>query len=173
MANTLINRVTNAAVHLDGRSLLGRCEEVSIPTIKNIMAEHKTLGMNGKFEMPAGIDKMEARFKWNSYYPDVLGKAYNPTKAVSVQVRSSVSTWASTGKVAEAPLVVHLQGTFKDAPTGAFKQHDNVELESLMNVTYIKVVQNGVELVEVDVLANIHKVNGVDILADYRANLGI
>lgn len=173
MANISVNRVTNANIYMDGKSLLGRAEEVSLPVIKQIMAEHKALGMNGKFELPAGVDKLEARIKWNSFYYDVLVKAGNPNQAVQLQARSSMKVHTSTGVVAEQPVVVHMTASFKDLPTGNFKQHDNVELESNLNVTYCKLVINNVEVVEIDVLANVHKVNGVDVLAQYRANLGI
>lgn len=173
MANIQINRATNANIYIDGKSLLGKAEEVTVPTIKQMMVEHKALGMNGKVELPSGVDKLEARIKWSSFYGDVLAKTANPNQSVQLQVRSSVKTFNSNGLVAEQPLVIHMTATFKDFPTGAFKQHDNVELESNLNVTYCKVVLNGVEITEIDVLANIHKVNGVDILAQYRANLGI
>lgn len=173
MANTQVNRVTNANVYVDGRSYLGRAEEVSLPTVKNIMSEHKALGMNGKFELPAGIDKLEARIKWNSFYQDVMVKFGNPNQSIQLQIRTSIKTWASGGVVAEVPCVVHLTCQAKDFPLGNFKQHDNVELESLLNCTYCKLVIAGQDVLEIDVLANIHKVNGVDILAQYRANLGI
>ena len=173
MANIQINRVTNANIYLDGKSLLGKAEEVTSPLIKQIMSEHKALGMNGKVELPSGVDKLETRIKWSSFYPDVLAKIANPYQALQLQVRASVKTYNSNGLATEVPLVIHITGTCKDFPTGSYKQHDNVELESNFNVTYCKVVLNGVEITEVDVLANIHKVNGVDILANYRANLGI
>ena len=174
MANIQVNRVTNANIYMDGKSLLGRAEEVSLPVIKQMMAEHKALGMNGKFELPAGVDKLEAKIKWNSFYADVLAKAANPNQAVNLQVRSSIKTWTPNGAIQpETPVVVHMTALFKDFPTGNFKQHDNVELESNLTVTYCKVVVGGVEITEIDVLANIHKVNGTDILASYRQNLGI
>jgi hypothetical protein len=173
MSNIQVNRVTNANVYVDGRSYLGRVEEMTLPTVKQIMAEHKALGMNGKFELPAGVDKLEARLKWNSFYPEAMTKFANPNVSIQLQIRSSLKTWGSSGVLAEVPVVVHLTCQSKDFPTGAFKQHDNVELESMLACTYCKLVVNGQEIMEIDVLANIHKVNGADILAAYRANLGI
>jgi P2 family phage contractile tail tube protein len=67
---------------------------------------------------------------------------------------------------------VYLTGTFKNAPTGNFKQHDNVELESMFNVTYMKQEIDGADIVEFDVMANIYKVDGVDKLNTYKANIG-
>jgi hypothetical protein len=60
----------------------------------------------------------------------------------------------------------------KNFPGFSFKQHDNVEAESSLGVTYYKLVINGKIVVEIDVLANIYKVNGEDMLTNYRSNIG-
>ena len=172
MSKISINRLTNVNVYLDGASLLGRAEECKLPAVKTIQAEHKALGMVGKTAFFSGLDKLEAEFKWNAFYPEVMSKAANPFNAVSLQVRGSVETWGSDGRTDEKSMVVHLQGTFKEFPLGEFKPHDNALFNTKMNVTYFKCLCDGEELYEVDILANIYKVKGVDLLANYRANIG-
>src|ERR1044072_72072 len=85
-----INRLTNANVYMDGKSFLGKAEEINLPAIKHMMSEHKALGMVGKMEFWSGIDKMEAKIKWNSFYPDALKKMADPTTAIQLQVRGSL-----------------------------------------------------------------------------------
>ncbi|MBK8638024.1 MAG: phage major tail tube protein [Chromatiaceae bacterium] len=172
MAKIDINRVTNANVYLDGTSFLGRAEEVDLPNIKHKMSQHKALGMVGTIESWSGIEKMEAKFKWSSFYKEVLAKAADPFKAVSVQVRSSLETYSSAGRIAEVPVVVFLTGQFDSIPAGNYKQHDNVEITNGMTVSYCKVVVDGVDVVEFDAFANIYKVKGQDLLSTYRANIG-
>lgn len=172
MAKIEVNRLTNAAVRLNGESFLGRAEEVELPNIKHKFVEHKALGMVGTIEAWAGIEKMEAKFKWSSFYKEVLTKAANPFEAVSVQVRGSLETYSSSGRIKEVPVVVLLTGQFDSIPTGSYKQHDNVELTNGMTVSYCKVMADGEELVEFDATGNIYKVNGKDLLATYRANIG-
>lgn len=168
-----INRVTNANIYMDGVSLLGRAEEISAPVVKTKTAEHKALGMVGVADFFSGIDKMEAKIKWNSFYPDVMKKTANPVSTVKLQIRTSVESYTADGRGAQVPAVIYMTVQYKDFPLGNFKQHDNVELEQNMSVYYYKLEINGEVITEVDILANIFKVNGVDILADYRANLGI
>lgn len=167
-----INRLTNCNVYLDGGSQLGRCEEAKVPAVKYVMSEHKALGMVGKVELYTGLDKMEADFKWASFYPDVLTTIANPFKAVPIQVRGSLQTWDDSGLVSETAMVVHLRGSFKEISFGDYKMLTPAEFPSKFNVTYTKCVSDGVELYEADVLSNILKVNGVDLLANYRANIG-
>jgi hypothetical protein len=168
-----INRCTNANIYLDGGSFLGRAEEVSLPTVKFKNSEHKAIGMVGSMEFFSGIEKMEAKIKWNSFYPEVLKKVADPTKQIAMQVRASIETYGSGGRLEQKPLVIFLTVQSKDFPLGNFKQHDNVEVETNLNVYYAKVELNGEEIIEVDVLSNTYKVNGVDLLATYKSNLGI
>ncbi|MNT98798.1 Phage tail tube protein FII [compost metagenome] len=61
---------------------------------------------------------------------------------------------------------------FKKNPLGSFKQNDNAEFSSGFAAYYVKQQLAGKDIVELDVLANIYKVGGVDQLDLYRANLG-
>lgn len=172
MGQISIKQITNANVYIDGTSFLGKIEEAKLPDVVATLSEHKALGMIGKIELPNGIDKMEMSMKWNSLYGDVLKKAANPFKAVQLQCRSSQETYTGQGRTEEVPVVVHLTGSFKKFPLGGYKQHDNVEAETTMTITYFRLVVNGEDIVEVDVLSNIYKVGGVDLLAQYRSNIG-
>lgn len=172
MAKAEVNRLTNANVYVNGNSFLGKAEEVMAPTVKHKLSEHKALGLVGSFELWAGIDKMEMKIKWNSFYKDVWKVIADPTKAISIQIRGSLETYTSQGRTAEVPIVIYCTAFAKDLPFGNFKQHDNVELETNFTVTAVKQEIDGEVVSEIDVLANIYKVNGVDILQAYRANTG-
>lgn len=173
MAAAQVNRLTNANIYINGISRLGKAEQVTLPMIKHMLAEHKALGMVGKMEFWSGIDKMEMKIKWNSFYDDVMKLFGNPIKPMNLQVRGSLETYTSAGRTLEVPVVCYVTGSSKDFPMGDFKQHDNVELESNMSVTYCRLEINGAVIVEIDVLSNIYSVAGTDILAQYRNNLGI
>lgn len=172
MADILVNRITNANIYLDGSSMLGRAEEINLPQIKHKLSEHKALGMVGATEFFAGIDKLECKIKWTSLFAEVMKKAANPFQAVLLQARASLENYTGAGRTGEVPVVMTIQGTFKDFPLGNYKQHENAELETNLSVTYAKMVIAGAEIFEIDVLANIYKVDGEDLLATYRANIG-
>ncbi len=172
MSNITVNRVTNANVYINGVSQLGKAEEIDLPKVTTKMVEHKALGMVGSFELPSGIDKLEVRIKWNAVYADAISNMANPYKAHEFSCRSSVESWTAGGREGQAPMKCTFRGTFKEAPMGNFKQHDNVEMETRVAVTYVKLEYNGVPKIEIDVLANIWKVDGVDILSTYKANIG-
>ena len=74
--------------------------------------------------------------------------------------------------MAEVPYVVFLTASFDEVPLGDFKQNDKAEFASKYYASYVKQVVNSQEILELDVMANIYKVNGADKLATYRTNIG-
>lgn len=172
MAAITVNRLTNANVYVDGSSQLGKAEEVSLPDITFKQSEHKALGMIGSFELFSGIEKMEATIKWNAFYPDVLTQFANPRKSLNLQVRASLESHSSQGLTNEVACVAYLTGQPKNFPAGNYKQSDNVEATSKMTITSYKLEIAGEVVVEYDALSNIYYVNGEDIFATYRSNIG-
>ncbi|WP_019561745.1 phage major tail tube protein [Caldimonas manganoxidans] len=173
MANILIHRITNANIYMDGANLLGRAEEIELPQVKVKMAEHKALGMVGTIRAFSGIEALEGKIKWASFYADVLKKAANPFKTVQLQVRGSLEGWNTpAGRNTEKPVVAVMQVLFKNFPLGQFKQHENVEITTEFDAWMVKLTAEGQDILEIDVAANIYKAGGVDMLANYRANIG-
>jgi P2 family phage contractile tail tube protein len=172
MSKIQVNRIVNANIYIEGVNMLGRAEEIKLPDISAIMAEHKALGMIGKMELPSGFDKLEGEIKWNSLYEEAAKYMANPFKALQLQCRSSIESYGSGGRIEEVPLTTFLTVMFKKNPLGAFKQHDNAEFTSTFSATYIKQVIKGKDVLELDYMANIFKVNGEDLLATYRDNIG-
>jgi uncharacterized protein len=170
--NIELNTLNNCNIYIDGNCLLGRAEEIKLPTVKFKKAEHKAVGMIGTIKLPSGIDALEGEIKWNSFYASLWPKLLDPYTAVQLQVRGSLETHTSQGRVAEVPYVVFLTASFDEVPLGDFKQNDKAEFMSKYYASYVKQVVNSQEILELDVMANIYKVNGTDKLATYRANIG-
>ena len=101
-----------------------------------------------------------------------MKQAGDPFTNVQMQVRSSVEQYTSNGRTAQVPAICYMSAAYKSFPMGSFKQHDNVELESNLSVYYCKLEVDGQVVIEIDVMANIYKVDGVDLFAQYRANIG-
>lgn len=158
---------------MDGGSLLGRAEEITLPDVKYKQADHKALGMFGEMEYTAGMEKLTTKIKWNSFYPEVLKKTANPYSAIKLQIRASMEIFEGGARVAEVPVIVYLTVRSKGTPLGTFKAQDNAEGETEFAVSYFKQDINSETIIEVDVEANIWIVDGVDLLANYRQNLGI
>ena len=167
-----VSALPNANVFIDGVSLLGQAAEVTLPEVTAVMSEFKALGMQGTLEVFSGVEKMEATIKWTSFYADVLKAIGNFTKSVQLQLRGNLQEYGAGGVTNEVPYVVMMTATAKKFPSGSFKASTMSEQETSFAVSYLKVSINRVDIIEVDVIANIYKVDGVDVLATYRTNIG-
>lgn len=174
MPPVTVKRLQEANVYLNGNSLLGQTSEIKLPEVVHKYSDHKALGLVGELELWSSLQKMNADFTFNSYYPDTMALCADPFTACDLQVRSSLRTYGPGGGVtSEVPVVAFLKGTWIQSATGSFKQGDPSDIPTKMSVKYFRLVVDGREILEVDVLANIFKVGGNDLLAQYRQNLGI
>ncbi len=168
-----VNKVFDANVYLNNASKHGLASEITCPNIAALMAEYKALGMVGSVEFFNGFDKMEASIKWT--YPDNEAKkaCANFTKPVDIMVRSSKAQYDTGGITAETPIVIYMKGYPKQHPGGSYKKGEDTEVESTFHVLYYKEEVDGETIVELDVMNNIYKVDGEDLLVERRQNLGI
>lgn len=169
-----INKLTNANIYINGVDFIGKAEEVTVPMIKLEKVEHKGLGLIGKPKFPVGINLEQAKIKWNSLYEGAISALANPYGTVNVQARASLETYTSQGRSAQKEVVCMFSGSVEDVPSlGTLKHLENAESETVIDATYLKLTIDGAEKYEVDTVNNIYKVDGVDMLEDFRTNLGI
>lgn len=168
-----MEQIKNANVYIDGASYLGKVKEVTLPEIKQKMNEQKALGMFGTKKVPAGFEAMEAKLKWAAWLPEIIKKAANPFVQVDMQIRGNYEVFGAFGIEAEKPAICYLKGTFENIPLGTIQPNEGIEVETSLSVSYIKMVVDGQELFEIDIDNNIYVVDGVDLLQQFRANLGV
>ena len=99
--STVIHQIVNANTYMDGNSLLGKAKEFKLPDLEFEFIEHKGLGLHGTVKLPAGLNAMEGEVIWDSFYPEVRVKAYNPYKNVQLMTRSKVLVFDSRGLATE------------------------------------------------------------------------
>lgn len=167
-----ITKVYNANVYLDGtNSLLGKAREIALPTLTVNTEEHKALGMVGAVELPTGLAALVTTITWAGWYADRLAFT-NPFRTHKLQVRANLETYEAGGRIAELPLVASITGSWKVAPLGTFNAGQAGEIQDELRTMYVRVEVDGREVLEIDVGGNVWRVNGEDVLEQYRANLG-
>jgi len=168
-----INKVFDANVYVNNASKHGQASEITCPDVTYIMNDYKSLGMYGTARFPNGIEAMEANFKWTYPDNDAQVAMANPQKAADVMVRSSKAVYDNGGLVEEIPVLILLRGFPTKHQGGSFRGKEDVEVESTLAVNYYKLEVGGDEIIEVDAINNIFKVEGEDVLEERRNNLGI
>ena len=168
-----INKVADANVYVNNTSTHGQASQVVCPQVEAIMNEYNSLGMIGTVELPAGFSAMEATITWTYPSNEVQAAFSDPFTAVNLMVRSNKSVWNNGGLERDEPVSIIMRGLPKQHSSGTFAGKDAVEVESALAVNYYKLEVDGTEILEIDVINNIFKVDGVDRLAQRRRNLGI
>lgn len=166
----MINSITNANVYLNGGKLAGKLEELELPAVKMKMEDVSALGMFADTEIPVGLEKMEAKLKWNSIYRENWAeeKAGGNTTLI---VKSDMVEHGARGIVWHRKVTVTLTGFFKEFPLGTIKASAKQDgLEHIMTVNYLKLEVDGKILHEVDVFNNIFRQDSTDVLKYFKAN---
>lgn len=159
------NKITHANVYLEGNSLLGKVEECLLPDVKFKKIEKKALGMIGTVELFAGIEKMEAKIKWDSIYPDTFKNLANPLKILKLMIYASVEELTPNKSGEPGKLTTEIHGTINNFPLGLFQAGTKVQnIETSFSVVYLKQTYNDNPILEIDVLSNILKVEEEDVL---------
>lgn len=165
----MINSIINANAYIQSTKLAGKISELELPAVKIKTQEVTALGLYGTTEVPAGVEKMEAKFKFNAIYIDAW-KHENPHKTCRMTVKSNMQTNAADGVTKNVPVVATIAGLFKELPSGSIKPQERLEAEHLMTVTYYKLEVDKKVVWEIDVFNNIFKHFGKDLLEDFNAN---
>lgn len=166
----MINSITNANVYLSGNKLAGKLEELELPAIKVKMEDISALGMFAETQIPVGLEKMEAKFKWNSIYPENW-KDESPFRTCRMIVKSDQVLNGALGQQNHTPVTVTISGMFKEFPLGSIKPGAKQDgLEHVMAVTYLKVEVKKDILYEIDVFNNVYKQGSNDLLSSFKSN---
>ncbi len=167
-----INAIYNANVYLDGNNLLGKAGEFKLPEFEIGQDEYKALGMVGTIKLPNGVEALEGEITWNSLYPEVAAKANHPFKAAQLMVRSNLQTFDARGLFKEVAVVTTVTATFSKNGLGGLKPKEKSEQASTYQATEIRQMVDGRETLYYNAFKNIYRVDGVDVLAQMRKNIG-
>lgn len=168
-----VAKIRDANVYVEGTSTHGQAGEITLPDVAAAKSDYKALGMVGTMELFNGFDKMEATIKWNSPSDNIMIGCADPRKSVNLMICSSREVYEAGSIKGEEPVRYFLKGTSKNFNLGSLKAKEDSETETKFSVSYVKMVQNGIDIYELDVNNNIFKVGGVDLMAKYRENLGV
>ena len=167
-----LNAIYNANVYIDGNNLLGKAAEITAPEVEFTMDEVTGLGLFGTIKLPSGMEALESEITWNSFYPEVAARSKKPFKAVQLMIRSNLQTFDAAGLQKEVPMVTTMTGTFGKDALGGFKPKEKAEFSSTFHVNEVRQVADGRELFYYNSFNNILRVDGVDVLAQMRKNIG-
>jgi len=171
--NPVPSVLINAKIYNEGKELMG-AGTVELPDLEFMTETVSGLGMGGEIDLPVlgHFQSLTMSVSWNTVSKQSVSLLAPRTHALVIY--ASIQDWdTGGGTFAPAPVRVMVQATPKKSGVGKFEVGKKMEPGNEFELTFIKMSIGGEEVLEIDKLNMICRINGVDYLADVRTHLGM
>lgn len=167
----LPSKLKNFAVFNDGNNYQGQVTEVTLPKLTRKLEDYRAGGMNGPIKLDYGQEGMSIECTYGGLMRTVLDQWGVPTHD-GVQMRFAGAYQAEDNPNPDAVEVV-MRGRHGEMDFGNAKPGDDSPFKVKTELSYYKLTINGEDIIEIDLVNMIEKINGVDNLAKVRTAIGL
>ena len=171
MAKQLPAVLKNYSLFVDGNSYAGVAKTIELPEIVKKTEEYRAAGMIGDIELDMGFEKMESTVTYTGV--DSRHFAQLAKCAVNDLPLRYVGAYERQDTCQHVIREVYMRGSLKELPLGEMELGSLNEQELVYGVTYLKVVDDGGTLCEIDLVNGICILGGVDKTSQINAMLGL
>lgn len=166
-------KLKNLNLFNDGNSYLGLVKSLTLPSLGRKMEAYRGGGMNGPVKADLGMSDDGIQFEWKTGGIDLISlRQFGAVNASSVALRfSGPYQQDDTGEVSNVEVVV--RGRHETIEMGDAQPGEDTEHSMTTTCSYYKLTVDGEEIIEIDLLNFVEKVNGVDMLEKHRTAMGI
>jgi P2 family phage contractile tail tube protein len=129
------------------------------------------MGVNGEIDSPTlgQFESMEQEIQFNTLYSSAVDML-NPLNAVNLTFRAAQQVYdkSTGGGYAFKSLRIVEMGRVKKFNPGKIEKNNSMEATITLELTYILVEVDDTEILCIDKLNQVYRVNGEDMLADVR-----
>ena len=167
--NYVPEKINDANVYIDGDKAIGASSSIDMPEVVMKSSTVSGMGIGGEIDSPSiGLfESMEQEIQFNTLYSS-FANMLSPLKTVNLTIRAAQQVYDKNGGYAHKGLKVVEMGRVKKFKPGKVKKGETMEASVTIELTYIKIENDGEVLVEIDKLNSVYVVNGEDMLAEIR-----
>lgn len=155
----------------DSNSYQGVVTAVTLPKLSRKLDAYRGGGMNGAAFVDNGLDDDALDMEWTiGGIDDLVLKQWGASAAVPLRFAGSYQR-DDTGE--EIAVEIEVRGRHQAFDFGEAKQGEDTETKITTKNTYFRLTWDGRELMEIDTINMIEKVDGTDLLEQRRKNLGL
>jgi P2 family phage contractile tail tube protein len=173
-AKTLPEVINNYNVYDDrAQRLIGISGEVELPNFEAMTETLSGSGILGEVEDPVTghFSSMTIKIPFSNLWTNLYG-LMNTTRPPQLTLRGSMQVTDTDTNVTDyAPVKIVLRGKCKTTETGKVDAGKKMESSIEMEISYIKITVDGVDLVELDKLNFKFVLGGVDMMAKIRSQI--
>ncbi|MEY9333157.1 P2 family phage contractile tail tube protein [Pseudomonas protegens] len=166
-------KLKNLNLFNDGNSYLGVVKSVTLPPLGRKMEAYRGGGMNGSVKADLGFSDDGIQFEWKTGGLDLIAlRQFGSVNASGIMLRfSGAFQQDDTGDVSTVEVVV--RGRHETIEMGDASPGEDTEHSITTTCSYYKLTVDNEDIIEIDLLNFIEKVNGVDMLEKQRNAIGI
>lgn len=167
------SKVFQVNVFIDGETFFGFADEMTIPVVTATTQEHNSLGGFGTINLVTGMEAMEGEIKWKGMDKTIDKATANPYRERDLMVMGNIEQYAGTLGRVNKPFKYFMRVRFRATASADFASKTDVDSSTPYDCYAIKKEIDGEVMYDYDPRNKIHKVGGVDVLAEVRRNMGI
>ena len=160
--------INNYNAYQNGTKLIGVTAETTLPEMEQMSETLSMAGMLGEREVSAigHFGALEQEVPFSNLTEDIFA-GMTPASGINITFRGSEQvTDPSTGAKKSIPIRVVERGTFKSFNPGTIKKGGAGNPTVKYSIDYILLEVNGKQILKLDKLNNVFKVNGKDVIKD-------
>ncbi|WP_433589646.1 phage major tail tube protein [Pseudomonas koreensis] len=169
----LPRKLKNLNLFNDANSYVGVVKTVTLPPLGRKMENYRGGGMNGPVKADLGFTDEGIQFEWKTGGLDLISlRQFGAVNASGVALRfSGAFQRDDTGDISAVEVV--MRGRHETIEMGEAQPGEDTEHSITTTCSYYKLIVDNEDIIEIDLLNFIEKVNGVDMLEKQRAAIGL
>lgn len=155
----------------NGENFVGQVAEVTLPKLTRKMEDYQGGGMSGPIKVDFGQEAIQLEWTCGGFMRAVLGQ-YAITKHDGVLLRFAGGYQSEDSTQVDSVEIV-IKGRHSEIETGTAKAKEDTAFKVTTVASYYKLSINGEDVIEIDFVNMIEKINGNDLLAALRTAIGL
>ena len=155
----------------NGENFVGQVVEVTLPKLTRKMEDYQGGGMSGPIKVDFGQEGIQLEWTCGGFMRSVLGQ-YAITKHDGVLLRFAGGYQAADSTSVDAIEII-IKGRHSSIDMGSAKTKDDTAFKVTTVASYYKLSVNGEDLIEIDFINMVEKVNGNDLFSALRKAIGL
>ncbi|VWD61445.1 major tail tube protein [Burkholderia lata] len=155
----------------NGENFVGQVVEVTLPKLTRKMEDYQGGGMSGPIKVDFGQEGIQLEWTCGGFMRSVLGQ-YAITKHDGVLLRFAGGYQSEDSTSVDAIEIV-IRGRHSEIDPGTAKSKEDTAFKVTTVASYYKLSVNGLDVIEIDFVNMIEKVNGNDLFAALRNAIGL
>jgi P2 family phage contractile tail tube protein len=155
----------------DAQEYQGQTQEITVPKLALKMEEYRSGGMLGPVSVDLGLEALSCEITMGANMVEMTKQfGLCDIEAVPLQLRGSGQ---ADDECSTEAIEIAIRGRWSEIDGGSWKAGEDTTTKYTCQIATYKYISNGKTILDIDLKRMIFIVNGTDLYAAHRANIGL